>query len=728
MFNSLRQVGVVGLSLVVTVLTACGEQPWNSPYPDSELGQNILYSSFEARPKHLDPIRSYSSNEYAFIGQIYEPPLQYHYLKRPYELVPLTATQVPEPEIFDKNGKRLAKNTPANQVHRSVYTIEIQKGIQYQPHPAFARDEQGNPRYLGLAEEQIKQYHTLSEFIQTGSRELTADDYVYQMKRLAHPALHSPIYGVMAAYFVGLDDYAKRLKTEYEELKKRGELFLDLRKYDLPAVKVLDRYRYQITIEGSYPQLVYWLSMPFFAPMPVEADQFYSQKGMKDNNITLDWYPVGTGAYMLTVNNPNRQMIMVKNPNYRGDRYPTEGERGDRELGLLADAGKPMPFIDKVVYSLEKETIPYWNKFLQGYYDTSGISSESFDQAIQVSGQGEVGLSEQMKEKGIRLSTSVATSTFYLGFNMIDPVIGGLSERARKLRQSLSIAIDYEEYISIFMNGRGIPAQGPLPPGIFGYVEGEKGINPVVYDWEDGRAKRKPITAAQKLLAEAGYPNGVDSKSGKPLVLNLDIAGGGPDDKARFNWFRKQFDKLNIQLVVRNTQYNRFQEKMLKGSAQIYIWGWNADYPDPENFLFLLYGPNQKVDKNGENASNYKNKKFDALFERMKNMPNGVDRQAIIDQMVNIAREDAPWIWGVNPKNYGLYHDWFLNAKPNLMSHNTMQYKRINGPLREQKRNEWNQPVLLPVLLIFVFMIIIIVPAIMSYKKREQLSPAKVHS
>ena len=57
----------------------------------------------------------------------------------------------------------------------------------------------------------------------------------------------------------------------------------------------------------------------------------------------------------------------------------------------------------------------------------------------------------------------------YMGFNMLDPVVGGASERARKLRLAISIAIDQEEFISVFQNGRGVPAMHPIPPGITGY-------------------------------------------------------------------------------------------------------------------------------------------------------------------------------------------------------------------------------------------------------------------
>ena len=714
----MRWVGWPWVFCLALLLSACAE-PWNNPYRPEAARANVLYSAFSERPKHLDPARSYSSNEYAFIGQIYEPPLTYHYLKRPYTLVPNTAESLPRVTLLDATGRPLPDDAPAGQVAESVYEIRIRPGIRYQPHPALARDGDGRYLYHDLRPRDLEGIHTLADFPETGSRELVAADYVYQIKRLADPRVHSPIFGLMAEYIIGLRDLSRAIG----EARKEQFGWVDLRRLPLAGVEVVDRYTYRIRVKGKYPQLKYWLAMPFFAPMPWEADRFYSQPGLAERNITLDWYPIGTGPFMLTENNPNLRMVLSRNPFYHGAVYPSEGAPGDAEAGLLADAGKPLPFIDGAVYSLERESIPYWNKFLQGYYDASGISSESFDQAVQIGSQGDIRLTEDMAAKGIRLSTAVASSIFYLGFNMLDPVVGGLDERGRKLRRAIAIAVDYEEYIAIFMNGRGVPAQGPIPPGIFGYREGKEGINPYVYRWENGRPVRRSLDEARRLLAEAGYPGGVDEASGKPLTLYLDIAGGGPDDKARMDWFRKQFAKLGIQLVIRNTLYNRFQEKMRQGTAQLFLWGWNADYPDPENFFFLLYGPNGKAKHGGENAANYENPEFDALFARMKNMEDGPERLALIDRMVDIARRDGPWLWGLHPKQFSLYHAWYHNAKPNLMAHDTLKYLRIDADLRHQKRLEWNRPIVWPLFLVAAVLLALLATAWAAYRRRERQAP-----
>jgi len=706
-----------GWLLAVIALGAC-DRPWNSPYPPEDAGRSIYYDTFTERPKHLDPVSSYSENEAVFNAQIYEPVVQYHYLKRPYELVPLTGTEVPTPAYYDADGRRLPDDAAQEDIARTVYRIRIREGILYQPHPAFAVDGAGRYVYHDLAPEALTDVRTLADFPKRGHRELVAADYVYQIKRLAHPRLHSPIAAFMTRYIVGLDALSKSLAEL--DLDETG--YIDLRDFELDGVRVVDRYTFEIELTEKYPQFVYWLAMSFFAPVPWEADAFYRQPGMSEHNITLDWYPIGTGPYMLVENNPNRRMVLAKNPNFRTEPYPSEGETGDAALGLLDDAGRTMPFVDEAHYMLEKEAIPAWNKFLQGYYDSSGIVSDNFDQAIRFNASGDAALTDEMKARGIELMTSVTTTVFYMGFNMADDVIGGDSERARKLRQAISIAVNFEDFISIFLNGRGVPAQGVLPPGIFGHRDGEAGVNPYVYDYVDGKYQRKPIEAARRLLAEAGYEGGRNKETGEPLVLYFDTMSGGAGAKAVYDWYRQRFAEIDIQLVIRPTDYNRFQEKIRNGTAQIYTWGWNADYPDPENFFFLLYGPNAKVVSQGENASNFRNERFDELFVKMKSMANGPERQAVIDEMQAILQHEAPWAFGYFPMAYSLFHQWYYNNKPNLMARNKLKYKRVDPEVRAQKRRAWNDPILWPIGLFAALVVVSLIPAVRTYRRAQERS------
>lgn len=716
----------IGLALCLPVfLVACQEGQWNQPYSEEQVQSKTLFSSFSEPPKHLDPVLSYSSNEWAILSQVYEPPLQYHYLKRPYTLEPLTLTEMPQVRFLDAQGNSVVDSTEAQ---FSEYTLTLKPGILFQPHPAFVKTEDGTLKYGALTSDQLKSISQITDFKETGYRTLTAADYVYAIKRMGLRNNHSPVLDSMSQYIVGLTDYSNQVAQDFKvflETHSAKNDFFDLRGYSIRGVQVVDKHTFKIRIKGVYPQFQYWLSMNFFAPIAWEVDQFYKQAGLVEKNLTLDTSPVGTGAYSLIENNPNKQMRLVANPNYHLDLYPDSGLAEGADPVLLTDAGKRLPFIDEVIYSLEKESVPLWNKFLQGYYDASGVSSDSFDQAVSVSSGGDMNLTEEMRSKGINILNTVQPTIMYFGFNMADSVVGGYSEKQKKLRQALSIAINYDEYISIFLNGRGIPAQGPIPPGIFGFEEGQAGVNRVVYDFVNGRIERKSLEHAQQLLVEAGYPQG-RLPDGSPLTLHFDTAATGPDSKAMLNWYRKQFSKLGIELVIRATDYNRFQDKVRGAKAQMFVWGWNADYPDPENFLFLLYGGNAAINTNGSgiNSSNYDNPEFNKLFEQIKTMRNGEARQQLISQMVELARQDAPWVWGFHPKSLALYHSWYHNVWANPLANNTLKYKRIDPEERVQQQSIWNQPVIWPLLIVFIAVVGSIYPLVRAYRSRQR---AAVH-
>ncbi len=262
-------------------------------------------------------------------------------------------------------------------------------------------------------------------------------------------------------------------------------------------------------------------------------------------------------------------------------------------------------------------------------------------------------------------------------------------------------------------------AYGPVPPGVLGYREPPEGVNPVVYDLVDGKPVRKSVDVARRLLAEAGYPDGRNAKTGAPLVLYYDsMVGGGSNPQ--FDWMRRQLAKIGVQLDVRATDYNRFQDKMMRGSAQIFLWGWNADYPDAENFLFLLYGPNAKAKGGGENAANYASPEYDRLFEQMKFLDDGPEKEQLIARMVAIVQRDAPWMFGYFPMSGGAYQQWVGNAKPTQMVRNTLQYLKIDPVLRQQKIDEWNYPKWWPIGLFALLLALAIWPSYVALKRRER--------
>ena len=692
--------------IVLALLVGCGVP--NNPYPKSERDKEIYYSTFDEEPKHFDPAVSYSSDEYRFIQQIYEPPLQYHYLKRPYELIPLTAEAVPQPRYFDADGQQLPLGAPAASVARAVYEIRIRQGIMYQQHPCFAKTESGEWLYRNLTSADVKGFKEVKDFSMTGTRELVAADYVYQIKRMADPSVSCPILSTLKDYILGMETYSVAVAAGQKDVP-------------FPGVEVVDRYTYRVILKTKYPQFVYWLAMPFFSPMPKEAIDFYSQPVVEDRNITIDRFPVGTGAYRMETLLAHKEIVLVKNENFRVERYPSSGEPGDREAGLLDDAWEIIPFIPRVVYKLEKEYIPRWNKFLQGYYDSSGISSDTFDSAVVFNDTGDPKTSEAMRAKRIVLRTNVEPTTRYLAFNMLDDTVGGYTAERQKLRQAISIALDYEEFIEIFINGRGVSSHSPIPPGIFGYEAGEVGINPYVYNWdaEKQRPVRKSIEEARQLLAEAGYPGGQDSK-GDPLVVSFDNAWNSAGATAYLTWMRNKLEQLGITMESRTTDYNRFRDKVKNGNFQIISWGWRADYPDAENFLFLLYGPNGRATHGGENTANYDNKEYNQLFEQMKNMENSPERLEIIRKMNHLLQQDAPWVFTYHPVAFGLSHQWVKNSKPSSLGGGTLKYLRIDAGQRSENRQAWNKPVVWPLWVCVAVLILGTIPAAITIWKRER--------
>jgi oligopeptide transport system substrate-binding protein len=650
---------------------------------------------------------------------VLEPPLQYHYLARPYELEPLTVEAVPRPS---RHGEL------------TVYDLRIRPGVRYAPHPCFAPDAT-----IRAIPPEIRD---ISDLPAAPGRELEARDYVLAIKRLADPTLDPPcpILPLMAKYVDGLEAFAAALRRDLEMERARrraagGALYdapadeqarpivLDLDARALAGARALDARTLRISIRGRYPQILYWLATPFFAPIPAEALAFYARPELKRRNLTLDRYPVGTGPYRIEAYDRNREIRLVRNEAYRDVRYPSRGEPSDRAMGLLEDAGKRLPFIDRIVMRLEKESIPRWIKFQQGWYDASGIPSESFDQIVRFAEGGELSLGPSARERHWTLQTEVELTTYYMAFNMLDDVVGGYTEARRKLRRAVAIAIDTEERIQIFHNGLGRPAMSLLPPGLFGFEDGLAGMDPYVYTW-DAKARaprRRSLDEARRLLAEAGYPGGRD-RTGRQLEIRFANAWTSPEQAAVLRWLTQKLEAIGIRLVSETTDYNRFQEKVAQGNFQMLSWGWHADYPDPENFLFLLYGPNGRKHHHGENHSNYDSEEFNRIFERLETMENSPERLQLIRAANRIAQRDTPLVWGFHPMSLGLSHQWVRNVKPHAVAQGTLKYVRLDARLRDARRAEWNRPIWWPLAAVAVILAALVIPAVLAVRRRAELA------
>ncbi|MEP7281683.1 MAG: ABC transporter substrate-binding protein [Rubrivivax sp.] len=725
--------GVLG----VLVLAGCN----NSPWPAGAASRNALYYSFDERsPRYLDPTASYSNPESAYTMQVYEPPYAYHYLKRPYQLIAKSASAVVPPRYLDASGHTLPADAPPEQIAESVYDVPIRPGIQYAPHPAFAKDPQGKPLYLALSREQLGAKRSPWDFEQQGTREVVAEDFVYALKRHATTRIEAPVYAVFAEHVIGLREYAERIKREDDQLLQglpsdvQDKPFLDFRRWPLAGASAPDKYTFRVRLKGKYPQWNYWMALPFMAPMPWEADAFYAQPGMSENGLSLNQWPVGSGPFMMKEFVRDRLHVLVRNPNFRGEPYPCEGMPGDEAAGLLADCGKAMPFLDELVVRIEKEKIPRKEKFKQGYFDVPEIERPEWGVDFRNDMDESDDVRQFYEARGFQFPLATDISNWYVGFNMLDPVVGkgrtpDEDVKHRKLRQAISIAVDWEEgYGRIFKYKGGVTAHGPVPPGLFGSREEQGDFhNPVTHRWVDGKPVRRSLEEARQLMVDAGYPGGRDVVSGRPLVLNYDFQRAiTPEFKAENDWMVKQFAKLGVQLEIRATDFNQYQDKTLKGKHQIYWAGWLADYPDAENFLFLLYGPNSKSVSQGENISNYQNPEFDRLYRIVQSQDDGPAKQAAIDRMTEIAQQDAPWSFGYFPWSALAFQPWVHNGKPSILIRDMAKYYRVDTAMRTARQAEWNRPIVWPMVLLALLPLALLIAAWRGFVRRERASARPV--
>ena len=204
---------------MLAALAAAGCGVINEPVAEEELRRNVLFTSYSETPKHLDSTASYSSNETPWTYTVYEPPLRYHYLKRPYELAPRTLVELPKTRYVDKSGNELPADAPAADIAQSLVEMKVKPGILYQPHPAFAKDAKGQWLYHALTGKDLEGKTRPSDFPQTGTRELTAEDYAYAIRRLATPRVQSPAYGFLSGYIAGMKEYGERIRKVNEAMK-----------------------------------------------------------------------------------------------------------------------------------------------------------------------------------------------------------------------------------------------------------------------------------------------------------------------------------------------------------------------------------------------------------------------------------------------------------------------------------------------------------------------------
>jgi oligopeptide transport system substrate-binding protein len=564
---------------------------------------NILHFSSAEKIKGMDPALSqdlYSGNE---VNRVYETLLEYHEFKRPYELQPLLAEAMP---VISKDGL--------------TYTFKIRKGVRFHDDAAFPEGK---------------------------GREMKAKDVEYSLKRLADPRVQSTGWWVLDGRVKGLNEFRDKyvkdssVSTNYDDV--------------VEGLRATDDYTLEIKLLRPYPQLLHVLAMPYGSVVAKEAVDKYGKEFIN--------HAVGTGPFVLTSYNPNDRLIYKKNPNYWEAYYPSEGEKGDKEAGYLADAGKRLPFVDGIEVRVIVEDQPRWLHLMRGDLDYGSVPKDNFGTAIGLIDTSKplspdnVHLIGEPKEKGISLTTTVEADFTYTAFNIDSKEIPQFADK--RVRQAISLALDNKESIKLFYNNMATSAQTPIPPGIPGY------------DPKFGNPYRTgDLEKARKLLAEAGYPGG----KGFPEIPYDSVAATTARQMAEYAV--KQLAQIGLKARVVSGTWPQLLERVQRRQTQLWGIAWLADYPDAENFLQLFYGPNAQP--GGMNASYYKNKDYDRLFEQARVMPDSPARTELYGRLARMVSEDVPVVLGVHRMVPWLIQPWVRNFKPSSFHTNRAKYLRID--------------------------------------------------
>ncbi|MEN8127352.1 MAG: ABC transporter substrate-binding protein [Planctomycetota bacterium] len=564
----------------------------------------VLNQRLSSKIQTLDPADVTDAPTSGVCSEFHECLYAYHYLKRPYTLIPNLAAEMP---TVSEDGK--------------LYRIPVRRDVYFHDDPVFPQGK---------------------------GRGLTAHDFVYAWKRIANTKVRCKNWWIFNGKIVGLDAF-----REYTKTCKKGEVDYSRRVEGLYAE---DDYTIIIKLHHPWPQLVFWLAHLPTAPMAKEAVDIYG--------LDIVRHPVGTGAYVLKRWRRGVYIEAVRNPNYRRVLYPSEGMPEDTQTGLLADAGKPLPFIDRVIWRVLEEDQPRWLLFMKGDIDITGIPKDNFGQAISFGSE----LTDEMKERDIQLVTCGEPVTFWVGMNMNDPVIS----KNKALRYAISHSIDRERFIELLMNGRGHPGYGLVPPVMDGYDESIKQSSSSYYDPEKAREYLKKSH---------------DVHGGQIPRLRLAMSGTSTTHRQMGQFLKRNMEAIGLTIEVEFYDWPTYLEKLRKSDHQLYHSGWIADYPDAENFLQVFYSKNIP----NPNHSNYKNPEFDALFEQASTMQDCPERTALYRKAEQILVSDMPCAFTYHRIGYILRHDWLENVKldayhPDTTGFGYLKYYRVDAEKRKQYR------------------------------------------
>jgi len=554
----------------------------------------VIRMGFEAADDGFDMIRT--ANFYSgWVSEvIYETLLTYDYLARPAKLVPGTAESMPE---ISEDGK--------------TYTFHIKKGIYFSPDPAFK----------GVR------------------RELTAQDYIYTIKRVLDPQSRSVHASFIAGKIVGLDDLAA-------QAQKSGHF-----NYDAPVagLQAPDRYTLRVTLNAKDYNFLNVMAYAAFGAVAQEVISTYGQQSGQ--------HPVGTGPYMLQTYVPRSKIVLVANPEYRGFTWDFKPSSDPIDKQIVKDMqGKRMPQVGRVEINIIEEEQSRWLAFQGKQIDFDKMPALAAPTVLD----GDK-LKPEYSDQGIQLQRVVDAGVTYTVMNYKDPTIGGNSLDRIALRRAIAMAYDNKQEVSILRNGQATKLEMFIPPGVTGYDPAYR--NSITYD----------PALANKLLDHFGYKRGADGyrtmPDGKPLLLKFTREQAVFYQEMSELW-KRGLDKIGIrsEFIINNFADN------LKAATQckLMLWGaaWMADYPEGQNFMQLLYGPNVGQGNHGC----YQSPAYDALYVKAMALPPGPERNQLYLDMNRQIEADTAVVLNTTRIRSWLARPWVKGFKKHPILHSEWQY------------------------------------------------------
>lgn len=475
-------------------------------------------------------------------------------------------------------------------------------------------------------------------------RELIAQDYAYSIRRLFDPALRSPWLFLLDGKIVGMDDVVAKAKAS-----NRFD-------YDAPiaGLEVVDRYTLRIRLKEPDYNLLYILAMPTLGGMAREVVEQYG--------ADIPAHPVGTGPYVLTDWTRGHKMVLEANPTFRESYFESQPGSDPVDQQIAAGLkGKKLPIIGRVEVTVIEESQPFWLAFLGGQLDLSGIPGEFVNQVIP-GGK----LAPRYVKAGIKHYQSAEPDLTYTYFNMDDPVVGGYTKEKIALRRAISMAYDTKAEIQIIRKSQAIAAQSPIAPGVAGY---DPRFRTNLNEYNLAKAKALLDKFGYKDVNGDGYR---ELPNGAPLAIEQASVAQG-DSRQFDELWKRNMDAVGIKMTFKKGKWPELVKASKLGKLQMWGAAWIADYPDGENYLQLLYGKNEDA-----NTARFKLPAYDALYEKVKRMPDTPERTALYQDMAKLVLVYAPWKLGVHRIANSVAQPWVSSLKRHPIMHAPWKYLDID--------------------------------------------------